>query len=193
MQPNATNRQNPGARGPQGARGPMGQGGRNQQGGMRGRGRGNRPDRQPRDMEFDKKIISIRRVTRVYKGGKRMRLSVVVAVGDKKGRVGIGLGKGADVRSAEEKAVKHAKNNLTKVLIKGNTIPHEVLYKKGAAKILLKPATPGTGIIAGGPVRAVVELAGIKDVLSKTLGTNNKISNAYATLEGLGTLISRAK
>ncbi len=139
---------------------------------------------------FDSKIISIRRVARVYKGGKRMRLSVVVVIGDKKGRVGIGVGKGADVKSAEQKAISYAKKHLVFVNVKGNTIPHETMHKYGAAKIFMKPAAPGTGIIAGSSVRAVAELAGIKDILTKIIGTKNSITNAYAALEALTNLRS---
>jgi small subunit ribosomal protein S5 len=152
----------------------------------------NKREKQHREKPADgieKKIISIRRVTRVYKGGKRMRLSVLVVAGDKNGRVGAGIGKGADVRTAEEKAFKQAKKNMVKINRKKNTIPHTVSYKKGAAKIILRPASPGTGIIAGGAIRAVVELAGIKDILSKILGTSNKNSNVYATIEALKTLM----
>lgn len=150
----------------------------------------NRQQRKPKVAAdgIEKRIVSIRRVTRVYKGGKRMRLSVVVVAGDKNGKVGIGIGKGADVRTAEEKAFSHAKKHMVEVNRKGNTIPHSVLYKLGAARIFLKPAAPGTGIIAGSAVRAVVEMAGIKDVLSKTIGTNNKNSNVYATLAALQSL-----
>src|SRR5690606_31231043 len=131
-------------------------------------------------------------VTRVYKGGKRMRLSVLVVVGDRAGKVGIGLGKGTDVKSAEEKAVKQAEKHMIEIIKKGNTIPHQVLHKKGAAKVLLKPAAAGTGVIAGGSVRAVVELAGIKDILSETIGANNQITNVYATLEALAKLSNTA-
>jgi small subunit ribosomal protein S5 len=140
------------------------------------------------DDGFDKKIISIRRVTRVYKGGKRMRLSVFLVVGDKKGMVGLGLGKGPDVRSAEEKAYNQAKKNMVMVNLKDNTIPHEVNIKYGAAKLMMKPASPGTGIIAGSSVRAVVELAGVKDILAKQLGARNQINNAYAALKALKSL-----
>lgn len=143
---------------------------------------------QAKEDGLDKKIVSIRRVTRVYKGGKRMRLSVLVVAGDRNGRVGAGIGKGADVRTAEEKAYKQAKKNMVTINRKGNTIPHTLNHKKGAAKVFLKPAAPGTGVIAGGAVRAVVELAGIKDILSKVLGTSNKNSNVYATIEALQTL-----
>jgi|GEM_PF-1899795 len=134
---------------------------------------------------YERRIILIRRVARVYKGGKRMRLSVFIVVGNKKGNVGVGLGKGEDVRTAEEKAYNHAIRSLCYINLKNNTIPHEVQCKFRAAKILLKPAASGTGIIAGSSVRAVVELAGIKDILTKQLGARNPINNAYATLKAL--------
>ena len=109
----------------------------------------------------------------------------MVVAGDKKGKVGVGLGKALDVSSAVKKGLSRAKKKMIKVPMKGTTIPHEIFIKKGAAKILLKPAPPGTGIIAGGAVRLVVELAGIKDIVSKILGSNNKASNVYATMEAL--------
>lgn len=145
-------------------------------------GKYNRGDRQS---EFEKKIILIRRVAKTYSGGKRMRLSVFLVAGDKKGRVGLGLGKGADVVSAEEKAFTQAKRSMITVKLKGNTIAHEMLYKKGAARIFIKPAAPGTGVIASGPLRAVFEAAGIKDILSKVIGCSNQITNAYAAFEAL--------
>lgn len=159
-------------------------------GGKRRPRKGDKKKRRRRgsDDGFDSKIISIRRVTRSYKGGKRMRLSVVAVVGDKKGRIGVGVGKGADVRAAEEKAVNYAKKHLVMIETKGDTIPHETVHKRGAAKVFLKPAAPGTGIIAGSAVRAVVELAGVKDILTKVIGTKNNINNAYATMEALTTL-----
>ncbi len=153
------------------------------------KGRRNNRKRRRKDSEFDTKIVSIRRVSRMYKGGRRLRLSVMAVVGDKKGKVGVGIGKGADVKSANEKAVNKAKKNMVEISVKGNTIPHEINYKKGAAKIFLKPATPGTGVIAGSAVRAVIEVAGIKDIYSKILGTNNKVSNVYATIEALSSMI----
>lgn len=144
--------------------------------------------RDSEDNEYDQKIIEIRRVTRMFKGGRRMRLSVFLAVGDKNGRVGLGIGKGADVRSAQQKAYKQAVKNLVTIDLKGNTIPHELNFKFGAARIMMKPAAPGTGVVAGSSMRMVAEVAGIQDVLGKILGTNNKITNAYATVEGLKSL-----
>lgn len=139
---------------------------------------------------FETKLVHVRRVTKMYKGGRRLKLSVVVVVGDKKGRVGIGTGKGLDVKSAQEKAVAQAKKNLVMIPLKGNTIPHEVLYKFKSSKVLLKPAAPGTGIVAGSSVRMVAEVAGVNDVLSKILGANNKITNAYAAINALKSLRS---
>lgn len=146
--------------------------------------------KKPVDREFDKRIISIRRVTRVNKGGKRMRLSVCLVIGDKKGRVGIGMGKGADVRAAEEKAYNYAKKHLITVPLYKSTIPHTLTTKQGAAKIFMKPAAPGTGVVAGSSLRAVLEVAGVKNILTKIIGTNNQINNAYAAIEGLKSLKS---
>ncbi len=141
----------------------------------------------PRD-EFSQKILEIARVTRVMAGGKRMNFRACVAVGDKKGSVGVGLGKGSDVTIAINKAVNVAKKNMVKVPIVNETIPHEVRHKLGAAKIMLKPAKQGRGVISGGVVRGILELAGINNVTSKTLGTSNKINNARCTIAALTTL-----
>jgi small subunit ribosomal protein S5 len=143
--------------------------------------------------EFEEKVIQVNRVSKKTKGGNRIGFSVLTIVGDRKGRVGVGLGKAADVSSAIRKGIKRAKKGLVKVPMKKTTITHEVRIKRGAAKILLKPAPVGTGIIAGGPVRAVVEVAGIKDIVAKILGTTNKASNVYATIEALKQLKTRDK
>jgi small subunit ribosomal protein S5 len=139
--------------------------------------------------EFDQQIVDLARVTRVMAGGKRMRFRACVVIGNRKGRVGTGLAKGKDVALAVGKAVKKAEKNLINVPItdKG-TISHEVYIKQGAAKIFLKPAPEGTGIISGGAVRTVLELAGIRNVVSKIMGTNNKVSNVSATIEALSSL-----
>lgn len=137
------------------------------------------------EKEFEEKVVQVSRVSKKTKGGNRISFSVLTVVGDKKGRVGVGLGKAPDVVSAIRKGMARAKKNLINVPMRGTTITHEVRIKWGAAKILLKPAPPGTGIIAGGPVRAVVEVAGIQDIVSKILGTTNKASNIYATIEAL--------
>ena len=156
----------------------------------RGRGRGDRHQKEaPRD-EFEQRILDLARVTRVMAGGKRMNFRACVVIGDRKGKVGIGLGKGADVTIAVNKAVNKAKKNLITVTIVDDTIPHEVSQKTGAAKIILKPAGTGKGIIAGGVARMILELAGIKNVTSKQLGTNNKVNNARCTIEALRSLKS---
>lgn len=138
--------------------------------------------------EFAEKIVQVNRVSKKTKGGNKIGFSVLVVVGDRKGRVGVGLGGAPDVTSAVRKAVTYAKKHLFTVPMKGRTIPHQVQVKRGAAIVLLKPAQPGTGVIAGGAVRAVVEAAGIRDVVSKILGSKNQASNVYATMEALKTL-----
>lgn len=138
--------------------------------------------------EFEQRIIDIARVTRVMAGGKRMRFRACVAIGNKKGQVGIGLAKGADVAIAVAKAVNQAKKNIITVPIVNNTIPHEIKKKCGAAIVLFKPARKGRGIIAGGAVRIVLELSGIKNITSKILGTNNKVNNVKCALEALKSL-----
>ncbi len=146
--------------------------------------RDNRRLQEPSD--FYEKVVQVNRVSKKTKGGDKRSLSVLVVVGDKKGKVGVGLGKAADVQSAVRKATSYAKKHMVMVPLKdGRTILHSVNVKLGAAIILLKPAPKGTGVIAGGPVRVVVEAAGIHDVVSKILGTNNKASNVYATLHAL--------
>ncbi len=137
------------------------------------------------EKEFDEKVVQVNRVSKKTKGGNRVGFSVLVVVGDKKGRVGVGLGKAPEVPSAVAKAASYAKKHLIKVPIAKTTIPHEIYIKLGAAKVLLKPARAGSGVIAGGPVRVVLEAAGIHDVCSKILGTNNQASNVYATFEAL--------
>lgn len=145
--------------------------------------------RSHRDMnrisEFEEKIVQVNRVSKKTKGGNKIGFSVLVVVGDHKGRVGVGLGGAPDVSSSVRKAVAYAKKHLFLVPMRGTTIPHIVRIKRGAAQVLLKPAPPGTGVIAGGAVRAVVEAAGIRDIVSKTLGSKNQASNVYATMEAL--------
>ncbi len=135
--------------------------------------------------EFDQKVIDVARVTRVVKGGKRFSFRTVVIIGDKKGRVGVGVSKGKDMRIATEKSYADAKKNLITLNFSGNTIPYRVDQKLGSAKILLKPAVKGNGIVAGGAVRTVVSLAGIKDISAKMLGAKSKLNNARATIEAL--------
>lgn len=146
---------------------------------------------QPQDtelQEFFERVVQVNRVSKKTKGGDKRSLSVLAVVGDRKGRVGVGLGKAAEVQSAVRKATSYAKRHLIEVSLKGRTIPHQILVKSGAAQVLLKPAPVGTGVIAGGAVRVVVEAAGIHDIVSKVLGTKNRASNVYATLKALGQL-----
>lgn len=145
------------------------------------------------EKEFEERVIQVNRVAKKTKGGNRISFSVLTVVGDKKGRVGVGLGKALDVTSAVKKSLNYAKRHLITIPLKGNTIPHAVKVKRGAAEILLKPASPGTGIIAGGSARVVLEVVGIKDVVGKILGTDNKASNVYATLEALKKLKIKEK
>lgn len=154
--------------------------------------RDNRPRRDNRrgempaeEKQFDERVVNIDRVARVVKGGRRFRFRALVVVGDKKGKVGIGIAKGADVTTAISKAVDVAKKNLVPITLYKDTIPHEAEAKVGGARILVKPAAPGTGLIAGGVVRTVLEVAGISNALSKSLGSTNKINTAYATMAAL--------
>lgn len=137
---------------------------------------------------YDKKTVSIRRVAKVTKGGKRLRFSAMVVVGDHNGSVGVGLGRGVDTKSAVEKGERIAAKKMRKIQLAGDTIPHEITHKEGAAKVLLRPARPGTGVIAGSSVRTVLELAGIDNVYGKLLGTTDAIASAYATYEALKSL-----
>ncbi|MGI6392894.1 MAG: 30S ribosomal protein S5 [Candidatus Izemoplasmatales bacterium] len=155
-------------------------------------GRERRPSRRPRDSAkkreeklYDERVVNISRVTKVVKGGRRFSFSALVVVGDRKGKVGFGTGKASEVPDAIKKAIENAKKNLVMIPIKGTTIYHSVLGKYGAAKVFLRPAVAGTGVIAGGPVRAVLELAGVEDVLSKSLGSKSPINIVRATMAGL--------
>lgn len=163
----------------QGAQG--GQGGARRPMGGRGR-RDETPD------EFEQKIVDLARVTRVMAGGKRMRFRACVAVGNKKGKIAIGLAKGADVTNAISKAVNQAKKNMIDVPMINETIPHEIMHKAGAAKVFLKPAPRGHGIIAGGSTRIVIELSGVHNIICKNLGTTNKVNNAKCVIEALALL-----
>ncbi len=159
----------------------------NQRGPRSGRQvRTQRRDRQSDgSQEFDQKTIELSRVTRVMAGGKRMRFRACIVIGDRAGQVGVGLAKGADVSLAIAKATADAKKHLIRIPLFEDTIPHEVNMKFGAAKVLLKPAPRGTGIIAGGAVRSVLELGGVPNVVSKMLGSSNKVNNVRATIEAL--------
>lgn len=153
--------------------------------------RGRRPEQAPEEKQFDERVIHINRVARVVKGGRRFRFQALVVVGDRKNKVGIGVSKGADVQAAITKATDVAKKNMVAVSLYKGTLPHDAQAKVGGADILIKPAAPGTGLIAGGVIRTVLEVAGVSNVLSKSLGSTNKINTAYATLAALQQLTPR--
>ncbi|MFZ5376432.1 MAG: 30S ribosomal protein S5 [Patescibacteria group bacterium] len=140
---------------------------------------------QPQNNEYEERVIQISRVSKKTKGGNKMGFSVLMVVGDKKGKVGVGLGKASDVVSAIRKGIKKAKREMINLPMNGTTIPFAVTVKKGAGIVMLKPAPKGSGVIAGGPVRAVVEAAGVRDISSKILGSQNQASSVYATFEAL--------
>lgn len=154
---------------------------------MRGR-RGPRDQMPAEEKQYDERVVHVNRVARVVKGGRRFRFQALVVVGDRKNRVGVGVSKGADVTAAVTKATDVAKKNMVTVSLYKGTLPHEAEAKVGGANILVKPAAAGTGLIAGGVVRTVLEVAGVQNVLSKSLGSTNKINTAYATVAALQSL-----
>ncbi len=160
---------------------------------MEKRRRQSRGDDQQRERsEFDQKVVEVKRVTRVVAGGKRMRFRALVVIGDHKGKVGMGLRKGADVAESVNKAVNAAKKNMVVLPLVNETIPHEVVMKYKSSSLMMKPAKPGTGVIAGGAVRSVMDLAGVKNVVSKMLGSNNKVNNVKAVFAAFRSMKSKA-
>ncbi len=156
--------------------------------------RSNREGGEQRERsEFDQKVVEVKRVTRVMAGGKRMRFRALVVIGDRKGRVGVGLKKGMDVSGSVEKAVNAAKKSLITLPLVNETIPHQLKIKYKSSVLSLMPAKPGTGVIAGGAVRSVMELAGVKNIVSKMLGSNNKVNNVKAIFEAFRQMKSKAE
>jgi small subunit ribosomal protein S5 len=174
---------------PQGPQSPQGRGGQRSGNDRRSR----RPEVAPEEKQFDERTLHVDRVARVVKGGRRFRFRALVVVGDRKNRVGIGISKGADVTAAVTKATEVAKKHMIAVSLYKGTLPHEAEAKVGGARILLKPASAGTGLIAGGVVRTILEVAGVSNALSKSLGSTNKANTAYATIAALESVVPASK
>ena len=166
-------------------RNPQGREGRPEREGRRERGP--RRDRRP-ESEFTEKMVSINRVSKTVKGGRNMRFAALVVIGDGKGRVGCGIGKATEIPEAARKAAEDAKKHLVNVSLKGTSIPHEIIGRYGTGEVVMIPAPEGTGVIAGGPARAVLELCGVKDIRTKSYGSNNPINMVKATIQGLASL-----